>query len=82
MGICACHGPEYTGKKKRRFIKLKSSQTLKQLHADKNLQDVIEDIFNNFDKNKDGFLDANETKEFVKHSFIRTSEIEKKKMVK
>jgi len=59
MGNCGCCQP-VVGKERRRKLRLKSSKVNKQLRADKDLRDTIDEIFLDFDKNKDGYLDTTE----------------------
>ena len=57
MGTCACHDKE--NEKPRRMKKLKSSKLKKELQADRLLREVVDKLFLQFDKDKDGFLDSN-----------------------
>ena len=57
MGACACHDKE--NEKPRRMRKLKSSKLKKELQADRLLWEVVDKLFLQFDKDKDGFLDSN-----------------------
>ena len=56
MGTCACHDKE--NEKPRRMKKLKSSKLKKELQADRLLREVVDKLFLQFDKDKDGFLDT------------------------
>jgi Ca2+-binding EF-hand superfamily protein len=62
--------------------RLKESQIKKNIIEEKNLKEVIDDIYLRFDKNQDGYLSSKEIEEFVKHSFTKTAAIKSDKQGK
>ena len=70
MGTCSCAKEQVKPNKPRRR-NLRPSILKDTLIEDSVLRESINNIFDKFDKNRDGIIEGDEIEDFVKHSFKR-----------